>query len=120
MDADALDRLVQVDLAPVDSDLLRRPDLVGDVGRRHRAEEAPARAGAALEAQLDPVQLGRDLLGLLVRAGLVPGALLLALRVLGEERGRGRLREFARLEVVPHVAARDVHDVAAQADLLDV
>ena len=51
---------------------------------------------------------------------LVAGAVLLALLVLGEERGRRRLRELARLEVVAHVPARDVHDVAAQADLLDV
>ncbi len=84
VDADALDRLVQVDLAAVDADLLRRPDLVGDVGRRDRAEQAPARSGAALEAQLDAAELGRDLLGLLERAGLVPGAVRLALLVLGE------------------------------------
>ena len=50
---DALDRLGQLDLAPVDADLRRAPDLVRDVGRRDRAEQPPARAGAALEAQLD-------------------------------------------------------------------
>ena len=41
--ADALDR-VDRDLAPVDANLPRAPDLVGDVGRRDRAEERARRA----------------------------------------------------------------------------
>ena len=49
--ADALDRLRQVDLPPVDADLPRAPDLVGDVRRGHRAEERALRAGVHLEAK---------------------------------------------------------------------
>ena len=45
--ADPLDRVVEPDLAPVDADLARAPDLVGDVRRRDRAEERAGRAGLA-------------------------------------------------------------------------
>ena len=42
--ADPLDRVGQVDLAAVDADPCAFPELVGDVGRGHRAEERPGRA----------------------------------------------------------------------------
>ena len=48
--ADALDRVVERDLAPVDADLARAPDLVGDVRGGDGAEERPGRPGLDLEA----------------------------------------------------------------------
>ena len=52
-DAEAADPLdhVEVDLAAVDADLARPPDLLGDVGRRDGAEERTCRAGLDLEPQ---------------------------------------------------------------------
>ena len=69
--ADPLDH-VQVDLAPVDADLPRPPELLGDVGRRHRAEQRAGRAGLHLEAQHGLRQRLGDLAGLLGRPRLVP------------------------------------------------
>ena len=50
--ADPLDRLGQVELAPVDPHLLRLPDALGDVGRGDRAEERAGLAGRGVEADL--------------------------------------------------------------------
>ncbi len=61
-----------------------------------------------------------DLAGLLYGAGLVPRALLVDALQLRDAAGGGRLGEPARQEVVAGVAARDAHDLAAEADLLDV
>ena len=44
----------------------------------------------------------------------------LALLELGHLGGRRPLREPARLQVVPHEPAGHVHDLAAEADLVDV
>src|SRR5207245_8022688 len=41
--ADLLDRIAEPDLAPVDAHLRDPPDLVGQVGRRHRAEQRARR-----------------------------------------------------------------------------
>ena len=68
--ADPLDR-VDADLAPVDPHLARPPDLVGDVGRRHRAEEGARGAGLDLEAKHGLAEQLGDLAGLLGGAGLV-------------------------------------------------
>src|SRR5581483_7139863 len=117
--ADPLDR-VAVDLAPVDADLLRLPELVDDVGRRDRAEQAAGRAGLDLEAEHDlPERLG-DRLGVLERLRLVAGALGVALLQLRDAGGGRLLGEPPRQEVVPRVAARHRDDVAAQADVVDV
>ena len=61
-----------------------------------------------------------DLVRLLERAGLVPGALLVDPLELGDAARRGRLGQLARQEVVAGVAAGDVHDLAAQTDLVHV
>src|SRR5204863_205154 len=98
--ADALD-VVEIDLAAVDADLARAPDLVGDVRRRHRAEQRAGRAGFHLEAEDRLTQRLRDRLRLLGVRCLVARALLLALAQLGDlllaevavaplDRGRGR------------------------------
>src|SRR6185503_15430875 len=116
----ALDRVVEPDLAAVDADLARAPDLVGDVGRRDRAEERPGRAGLHLEGEHRLPQRVRDRLGLLGRRRLVAGALRLALLELGDLRGRGPLGQLAREEEVARVAVGHVHDLAPQAELLDV
>ena len=117
--ADPLDR-VDLDLAPVDADLLRAPELVGDVRRRHRAEERARRPGLHLEAEHRLREHSGDLVRLVDRPRLVPRALLLALAELRDLRGRRGLGEPARQEEVPRVAARDVHDLAAEAELVDV
>ena len=54
--ADPLDRLGQVELAPVDADLLRLPELLGDVGRGDRAEERAGLARGDVEAQLGALE----------------------------------------------------------------
>ena len=118
--ADLLDRLGQVDLAPVDADLRHLPELVGEIGRRDRAEQRPGRAGLDVEAELRLLERRRQLARLVERRGLLPRALRGALLDLGDPRRRGRLGEPARDQEVPRVPARDVDDLAAQADLLDV
>ena len=95
--ADPLDRLGQVDLPPVDADLLLLPELVDDVRRGDRAEETAARAGLDVEAKHGRAELLRDLLGLVGVARLVAGTLLLALLELREERRRRGLRKPPRL-----------------------
>ena len=72
--ADALER-VDRDLAPVDAHLPRAPDLVGDVGRCHRAEERTGRAGFHLEPKHGLAEKLGDLLRLLgVRASCFAAA----------------------------------------------
>src|SRR4029077_2089248 len=112
--ADPLDR-VDLDLAPVDADLLRAPELVRDVRRRYRAEERARGPGLHLEAEHRRREHARDLAGLVGRPRLVPRALLLALPKLGDLRRSRGLGEPARQQEVPRVAARDVHDLAAEA-----
>src|SRR5919204_611497 len=91
--ADALDRVGEVDLAPVDAHLPRPPELVGDVGRGHGAEERAGRPGLDVEAEHRLAEQLGDLLRLLDRPRLVPRALVLALAELGYARGRGGLGE---------------------------
>jgi hypothetical protein len=109
-----------VDLAPVDPDLGRIPDPVGDVRRRHRAEERPGRAGVHVEAELGLLQRGGDPLRLLDRLGVVPRAQRLAALELVDLRLRRHLGQPPRQQVVAGIPARDVDHVAAQAELLDV
>src|SRR6185312_16373217 len=118
--ADALDRLGEVDLPPVDADLELLPDLVGDVGRRHGPEEGSLWAGVHVEAKLGLAQLLGDLLRVLEALRLVARALCLSLLELGHAGRRRLLGEPPRPEVVPHIAARNRHDIPAQADLLHV
>src|SRR5581483_5608878 len=117
--ADPLDR-VDADLPAVDAHLRLGPDLVRDVGRRHRAEERARWACLHLEAQLRLRERARERLRLVGRLRLVPGDLRLTLAQLGDARRRRLLGEPAREEVVARVPARDRDDVAPQADLLDV
>src|SRR5204863_9697187 len=117
---DPLDRLRQVELAAVDADALRLPDPVGDVGRRHRAEQRAGLAGADVEADLLAFELLHQLLSLLEALGLVARSAGGELLELGDAARRGRLGEPARQQVVAREAGRDVHDLAAETDLLDV
>ena len=116
---DPLDH-VEVDLAPVDADLPRPPELLRDVGRRHGAEERPGRAGLHLEAEHRLRQRLRDLTGLVGRPRLVAGALLVDAADLGNASGRRDLGQPSRQEVVAGVPALHVDDLALQAELLDV
>jgi hypothetical protein len=55
-----------------------------------------------------------------VRPRLLPRADLVAPLELLEGARRGRLGQLSREEEVPRVPARDVHDLAAQAELVHV
>src|SRR5581483_278390 len=117
--ADALD-VLQVDLATVDADLARAPDLVRDVRRRDRAEERAGRARLHLEAEHGLAQRLRDRLRLLGVRGLVPRAQCLTLVQLGDTRGARLLCELPREQEIACVAARDRDDLSAQPELVDV
>src|SRR4029079_3383593 len=117
--ADPLDH-VEVDLAAVDADLARPPELLGDVGRRHGAEQRTGRPGLHLEAEHRLRQRVGDARGLLGRARLVARALLVDPADLGDPARRGDLRQLPGEQVVPRVAALHVDDLAFQAELLDV
>src|SRR5262249_28285105 len=95
-------------------------ELVGDVRRRHRPEQRPGRPGLHVEAQDGLAEHLGDLGRLLGRTCLVPGALLVDALDLRDPAGRRDLREPPREQVVAGVAALDVDDLAAQAELLDV
>src|SRR5919202_6653447 len=87
--ADALDRLVELDLAPVDPHLARPPDLVRDVRGRDGAEERPGRPRLDLEAEHRLAQELADLAALLERPRLVARPLRVAPpELLDARRGR--------------------------------
>src|SRR6185503_9166147 len=108
------------ELAAVDPDLLLLPEAVGDVRRRDRAEERAGWAGVDVEPQLEGLEAGRDRAGLVDALRLVPRPLRFALLELAPQAGRRRLGEAAWQQEVAGVAAGDVHDLAAQAQLVDV
>ena len=120
---DLLDRLLQVDLAAVDSSTPPSASLdrLGDVLVRDRAEEAPIPARlagrssgpswpAARRARRDASE--RRLLGLGGRGRELCGG--------GDAGLRCGLGELARDEVVPQVALGDVDDGTAGPEILDV
>ena len=117
--ADPLDR-VAADLAPVDAHLVFLPELVGDVGRRDRPEQRAGRAGLDVEAELQLSKTLRDRLGVLEGFRLVLRTPPFDLLNLRHTRGRRLVGEAARKQEVPCVAPRDVHDLAAQANLVEV
>ena len=96
------------------------PQLVGDVGRRDRAEERAGRAGFDVKAELHFPETLRNRLGVLEGLRFVPRSPLVDLLQLRDARGRRLVGEAAGKEEVPCVTPRDVHDLAAQADLVDV
>ena len=118
--ADALDRLRELDLPAVDAHLVLLPELVRDVRGGHRAEERAGRAGLHLEAQLRLLEHLLDLARLVGRRRLVARAVRLALLELAQPRRRRLLGQPPRQQEVPGVAPRDVDDVSAQTDVLDV
>ena len=118
IDAERLDRLVQVDLALLDVEALRL-ELLRDVGRRDGAEQLAFFADARREGE-------RDLLELLGEpcaraAALVLGRLeAIALLLDALQVARRRLvGEAAREQIVAGVARLDLHDVARLAEVLD-
>ncbi len=117
--ADPLD-VVDADLAAVDADLADPPDLVGDVGRRDRAEQRSGRAGLDVEAEHELAERRRDLGSLLGAARLVHRLLGVDALDLLDPPFRRHLGEVARQQEVAGVPAGDVHDLAAQAELLHV
>ena len=117
--SDPLER-VAADLAPVDADLVLLPQLVGDVRRRDRSEQRAGGAGLHVESELDLREALRDRLCILERLRLALGTSVLDLAHLRDARRCRRVGETAREEEVARVAARDVHDLAAETDLVDV
>ena len=117
--ADPLD-VVDADLAAVDADLADAPDLVGDVGRRDRAEERPGRAGLDVEPQDELAERLGDLVGLFGAARLVHRLLGVDALDLLHPSLRRDLGEVARQQEVAGVPAGDVDDLATQAELLHV
>src|SRR5688572_18491121 len=118
VDAERLDRLVQVDLLLLDVEALALA-LVRDVGRRHRAEELLFLAHAGGKGELDAFQTLSERLRRLdalrlsrLETRLFHGdALAVA--------GRGLVRETAREQIVAGVPRRHLHDVAGLAEVLD-
>src|SRR5437867_8261713 len=116
---DLLDRLGQLDLAPLDLEALGRQPL-RDVGRRHRAVERLGLADLARDHNLDRGQAIRhrlrdlQLVGFL-RLELRAFALDLFLVAVG-----GEQRQLARQEVVARVAVGDFHHLAAAPQVVDV
>src|SRR5688500_3712501 len=111
VDAERLERLVQVDLALLDVEALRL-ELLRDVGRRHGAEQLALVADAGGEGDRHLLELLRDLLG----AGAALGLGGLEARLLERDAllvplGR-REGDAARQEVVAGEAGADGHDVA--------
>ena len=117
--ADPLD-VVDADLAAVDADLADAPDLVGDVGRRDRAEERAGRAGLDVEPQDELAERLGDLVGLFGAARLVHRLLGVDALDLLDPSLRRDLGEVARQQEVAGVPAGDVDDLATQAELLHV
>src|SRR5262245_5755218 len=117
---DPLQRLVHPDLAPVDADLELVPDRVREVRLGDRPEEDAGVAGLDVEAELRLAEPLRDLLRLLEALCLAQRPARVDLLELLHARGGRRLREPAREQEVARIAARDVDDLAAQAELVDV
>ena len=118
--ADPLDRLGQVDLAPVDRIFARLPDSSAmSVGV---TEPKSVPVGPAWTSKRSSAASSRCAISCACSklCASCRARLLLALAQLGDLRRRRGLRELARQQVVARVAARDVDDLAAQAELLDV
>src|SRR5918997_1849421 len=117
---EGLYRLLQSDAAPVQADTTGPLDGVGDVGGGDGAEEPLVLAGAGLDGYDALVEGAGDLLRPLGEAAVpLLGLLHHAAGFLQFARG-SHLGEPAGEEKVAHVAAANVHDVAALPDLLDV
>jgi hypothetical protein len=96
------------------------PELVRDVGRSDGAEQRSGRSGLDVEAELDPRKALAYRLRVVEGLRLLPGAPVLDLADLGNSRRCRLVGEAAGEEEVTCVPARDVHDLAAEADLVDV
>ena len=83
-------------------------------------KRTPVSPGLDVEAELRLAEPLRDLLRLPDALRLVQGPARVHLLELLDAGGRGRLRELARQEEVTCVPARDVDDLAAQAELVHV
>ncbi len=110
--ADVADRLLELDLAAVDSDSAGLADRVGDVLRGDRAEQTAVLAGLLLDRQDGAAEQRSVLLRAVLRVsgGLVSGDLA---RLSGLERASGgRLRQLAGDQEVAQVPRGDVDDRA--------
>ncbi len=117
--AQRLERLGQLDLPLVDVEALLLQRL-RDVRRSDRTVEGVVLADAAGDLDLDGAEPGRHRIG---RRPLFHvarfGQLLLALDLAPVVLGHGQ-RQFPWQEVVARVPGRDLHDVAAGAQVFDV
>src|SRR6185437_9647219 len=96
-----------------------RVELLGDVGRGHRAEELALVADASRKGERDLLQLVRE--SLRDAAALVLGCLeAITLELNALEIARRRfVREAAREQIVASVTGLDLHNVARLAEILD-
>src|SRR5262249_59334919 len=85
-----------------------------------RTEQRARRARVDVEAQLELLEAVGDRTCLVDRLRLAARTLGVALLDLLHERRRGDLCQTARKQEVARVTAGDVHDLAAQAQLVDV
>ncbi|MDX6474573.1 MAG: large subunit ribosomal protein [Gaiellaceae bacterium] len=88
--------------------------------QRARHEAKSVDEARSIATRLEALELRSDLPCLLDAGRLVPRELRLALLELLDEGGRRLLRQLAREQVVAGIAARDVDDLAAQAEVVDV
>src|SRR6185369_9599196 len=114
--AQGLDRVADLDPAPVELGAAGLAHGRSDVRRADRAEQAAAAARAPPHPHVQAVELGRYGLGVLQAADLPgrPGQLDQVDLLLGAA-GPGH-RETARDQVVAAVAGRDVYDVTGAAE----
>src|SRR5689334_3711263 len=115
-----LDRVGHEDLPAVELRAAGGADRFGDVGRAHRAEQPAVRAGPALEADGQPLQLAGHGLRVLEGADLARRAGPLDQVNLLLAAARPRDREAAGQQVVTAVASGHVHYVTRSAEAADL
>src|SRR5690606_14814732 len=115
-----LDRLAQLDPAPVDGRAARRLDRVGDLAGRDRTEQPAAGAGPRGQPHLQRLDLGLDLVGLAEVTDLtsLPGPLDQRHLLLGTLAPRDG--EPLREQVVAPVPVLDLDHVAGRAEAGDL
>src|SRR4051812_31072618 len=114
------DRILELDLAPVELQAARLLDRVDDVLRGDRAEQPAVLARFLRDSEYGAGQQRRVLLR---AVGELPRGLLGRVHAplgLGDRTRRGRLRELPWQQEVAQIAGRDVDHVATLADVLHV
>src|SRR5258708_10860637 len=117
---DGLDRIVDLDLAPVEFGTAGVPDRRGDVGSRDRPEQPAAAARAGLHRDPEPGQAPSGGRGVINAADLAGRASALDQLDLLLGAAAPAHRQAARHQVVPSVPARDLDHVAGGTQARDL